>query len=61
MENWQYEYAIELLQKGRAAIEKEKQKLEENIKCYDKRTYNGRMFAIFDRAHLLVVEKLLQI
>ena len=61
MTNWQYEYAIELLKKGRQAIEQEKKKLEQNIKRVDKRTYNGRLFASFDRAYLLVVNKLLEI
>ena len=61
MENWQYEYAIELLKKGRKAIEEERKMLIENIKLLDKRTQNGKMAAIFNDAHLYVVEKLLEI
>lgn len=61
MENWQYEYAIELLQQGRQAIEQEKQKIELSIKRADKRTYNGKMHCIFERAKLYVVNALLQI
>ena len=61
MENWQYEYAVELLQKGRKAIEEEKIKIETGIKRTDKRTYNGRMHCIFERAKLFVVNALLQI
>lgn len=61
MNNWQYDYAIKLLQSGRQAIEKEKQEIEHNIKRQDKRTYNGKMACIFERAKLYVVEKLLEI
>lgn len=61
MNNWQYQYAIELLQKGREAIEQEKQTIENSIKSADKRTYNGRMHCIFERAKLFVVDALLQI
>ena len=61
MENWQYEYAIALLQKGHKAIEAEKQTIETSIKRADKRTYNGKMRCIFERAKLYVVEKLLEI
>lgn len=61
MNGWQYQYAIELLQKGRKAIEQEKQTIENSIKQADKRTYNGRMHCIFERAKLFVVDALLQI
>ena len=60
MDNWQYEYAIGLLQKGRQAIEREKQLIEADIKSTDKRTYNGKMHCIFERAKLYVVNALLQ-
>lgn len=58
---WQYEYAVELLRKGRASIEEERKKLIENIKLADKRTYNGKMAVAFDQARLYVVEKCLEI
>lgn len=61
MNNWQYDYAIKLLQQGREAIENEKREIENNIKRQDKRTLNGRMECIFERAKLFVVEALLQI
>lgn len=61
MSNWQYEYAIELLQKGRQAIEKEYNKIQQDIKTTDKRTRNGKMHCIFERAKLFVVQKLLEI
>lgn len=61
MQNWQYDYAIRLLQAGRESIEKEKQEIENSIEMQDKRTYNGKMFCIFAKAKLYVVEKLLQI
>jgi len=61
MENWQYDYAIKLLQQGRNAIEQEKQKIENDIETTDKRTRNGKMHCIFERAKLFVVEALLQI
>ena len=61
MGNWQYDYAIRLLKQGRPAIEKEKSNIEESIRKTDKRTYNGKMHCIFERAKLDVVEKLLRI
>ena len=61
MENWQYDYAIKLLQQGRKAIEQEKQRIEYSIKITDKRTRNGKMHCIFERAKLFVVEALLQV
>ena len=61
MSNWQYEYAIELLQKGRQAIEKEHETIQKSIKTTDKRTRNGKMHCIFERAKLFVVQKLLEI
>lgn len=61
MENWQYQYAIELLKKGRQAIEQEKKQIENGISLQDKRTRNGKMLCIFERAKLYVVNKLLEI
>lgn len=61
MTNWQYDYAIELLLKGRKAIEKEYTTIKTTIKATDKRTRNGKMLCIFERAKLFVVEKLLEI
>lgn len=61
MTNWQYSYAIELLGKGRQAIEQEYNNIQLSIKRTDKRTRNGRMHCIFERAKLFVVQKLLEI
>lgn len=61
MKNWQYDYAIDLLRQGREAIEEEKRQIEYTIKKQDKRTRNGRIVCIFERAKLYVIDALLQI
>ncbi len=58
--DWQSDYRKRLLTGGKAFAIKEQNRLNNETKSADKRTYNGRMTKIFNDAYLSVVNDVIK-